>query len=103
MQPPCLLPDTPMNDCARRLYSERVLGHIDLPGDWAGWRLRGKWLISPGGHRINPQRLRGILFREDGEQRVARARSKAGHRGSVCAFPNPLVNRVDPLGTGNPE
>lgn len=73
MQPPCLSPGVPMNDCARNLYAEKVLGHVDLSADWSGWRLRGRWLVSPEGERINPERLRGILFREAGEQRVARA------------------------------
>ena len=84
MQPPCLVPDTPMNDCARRLYQEKVLGHVDLAADWAGWKLRGKWLISPDGERINPLRLRGILFREDGEKRVSIAtRRRSGLQGVV--------------------
>lgn len=73
MQPPCLIPGQIMNDCARNLYAEKVLGHVDLAADWAGWRLRGRWLVSPEGERINPERLRGILFREAGEQRLARA------------------------------
>lgn len=77
MQPPCLIPAQPMNDCARRVYQEKVLGHVDLAADWAGWKLRGRWLISPDGDRINPLRLRGILFREAQEQRIARGRPSA--------------------------
>lgn len=77
MQPLCLKPGDTMNPCARQRYQEKVLGHIDLTGDWAGWRLRGKWLISPEGDRINPLRLRGLLFREANEQR----RHKAGAEG----------------------
>lgn len=73
MQPPCLTPGQIMNDCARNLYAEKVLGHIDLTADWSGWKLRGRWLISPDGDRLNPERLRGILFRESGEKRIARA------------------------------
>lgn len=83
MQPPCLVPDIPMNHCARRLYDEKVLGHIDLGGDWAGWRLRGKWLISPDGDRINPLRMRGILFREAGDKRISKQKAKDGQRGEV--------------------
>lgn len=39
--------------------------HIDPGGRWIGWRLRGNFLISPDGDKITPERLRGILFRED--------------------------------------
>lgn len=86
MQPPCVTPGTALNPCARRLYQEKVLGHVDLSADWAGWKLRGKWLIAPGGHRINTLRLTGILFREDGEKRISAARSKSGHRGVVVGL-----------------
>lgn len=73
-----------MNDCAKRTYHEKVLGHVDLAADWAGWKLRGKWLISPDGQRINPLRLRGILFREEGEKRVARSNQrKSGCQGEI--------------------
>lgn len=83
MQPPCVIPGQPLNACARQLYAEKVTGHVDLSSHWAGWKLRGRWLISPDGHRLNPERLRGILFREDGEARVTKARTKRGHRGEV--------------------
>lgn len=78
-----------MNHCAKMVYAEKVLGHIDLPGEWAGWRLRGKWLVSPDGERINPLRLRGILFREAGEKRLAKSEAaKAVTGGKVVAFRN---------------
>lgn len=73
MEPPCIKPREKLNPCAARLYQEKVLGHVDLAADWAGWKLRGKILISPDGDRINPERLRGILFRENGEKRVRKA------------------------------
>lgn len=38
--------------------------HIDPGGHWLGWRLRGRFLISPDGDRITPERLRGFLFTE---------------------------------------
>ncbi len=37
---------------------------IDLTGDWAGWRLRGRFLISPDGDRLSVERLRGIAITE---------------------------------------
>lgn len=83
MEPLCLIPGQPMNACARKLYAEKVLGHVDLSADWAGWRLRGKWLISPDGDRINPQRLRGLLFRDAYEQRRHKAGVKNGHQGAA--------------------
>jgi hypothetical protein len=86
-----------LNTCAKRLYAEKVNGHVDLAADWAGWRLRGKWLVSPEGDRINALRLRGILFRESGEKRVSKAKIKNGLQGSVFAFPDRKTNR-DELG-----
>lgn len=83
MQPPCVVPGQALNDCAGRLYREKVLGHVDLSADWAGWKLRGAWLISPDGDRINPLRLRGLLFAEAGQRRVSKAKQKAGLQGEV--------------------
>lgn len=80
MQPDCIIPGQPLNKCARQLYAEKVLGHLDLQADWAGWRIRGKWLISPEGDRINATRLRGILFRESMEKRRHKAGIKSGHQ-----------------------
>lgn len=81
MDVPCIKPGQPMNSCARKLYAEKVLCHVDLPADWAGWRLRGRWLISPEGDRINALRLRGILFREANERRH-KAGSRSGQQGA---------------------
>jgi hypothetical protein len=36
-------------------YAENV---HNLTGDWSGWRVRGHWLISPTGQRVNPLRVR---------------------------------------------
>lgn len=55
-----------------RRYLFEVYQHADFAGDWLGWRLRGTYLISPDGDRINPLRLRGILFVEATRKRVAR-------------------------------
>jgi len=81
MEPPCIMPRVPLNECAKRLYAEKVLGHVDLAADWAGWRLRGRWLISPDGDRITVERLRGLLFVEMNERR----RLKAGSKGQQVA------------------
>jgi hypothetical protein len=76
------MPRQPVNECARKLYTEKVLGHVDLSADWAGWRIRGPWLISPEGDRINPQRLRGLLFREANEKRRHKAGRESGLQGA---------------------
>lgn len=102
MQPPCIMPRQPINDCARKLYAEKVLGHVDLSADWAGWRLRGRWLISPEGDRINPQRLRGILFRESNEKRRHKAGPESGLQGAGAKV-HRLKLRVNPQGATGGE
>jgi len=44
---------------------------VDFTGDWYGWRLRGRHLVSPGGQRITRERLDGLLFRDELELRRA--------------------------------
>lgn len=83
MEPPCIMPRVPLNECAKRLYAEKVLGHVDLAADWAGWRLRGRWLISPDGDRITVERLRGLLFVEVNERRRHKAGSKGQQEAAV--------------------
>lgn len=63
--------------CAQAHYRRVIDNHAELHGPWSGWRLAGRDLISPDGDRINPTRLRGLLFRVDAEARIARARAKA--------------------------
>lgn len=95
MQPPCIKPRASVNPCARRLYAEKVLGHVDLSADWAGWRLRGRWLISPEGDRINPLRLRGLMFREANEQRRHKAGDKSGLHGAGAKVRQLHPKRID--------
>lgn len=47
------------------------MSDLDLLGEWNGWRLRGRRLVSPDGKRITPEHLRGLLFRDDPELRRA--------------------------------
>lgn len=61
--------------CALAHYRRVIENHVGLHGPWAGWRLAGRDLVSPEGDRINPQRLRGLLFRQDAEARIAKARA----------------------------
>ncbi|AXH76717.1 MAG: oxygen-insensitive NAD(P)H nitroreductase/dihydropteridine reductase [Inoviridae sp.] len=60
--------------CALAHYRRVIDNHVRLHGPWAGWRLAGRDLVSPDGDRINPQRLRGLLFRQAAEARIARAK-----------------------------
>ena len=51
-----------------QLYRARLLG----------WKQRGRYLVSPDGQRISPERMRGIMWRMDAEARrdTARARNE---------------------------
>ena len=67
-----------------RACSLGVGDHFDLAGPWAGWKLRGKALVSPDGDKITPERLRGLLFTESLRRR--RRASKAGVQGLAVSF-----------------
>jgi hypothetical protein len=42
------------------------------PADcWTGWRIAGRWLVTPDRQRISPERLRGLLWRDEMELRLA--------------------------------
>jgi hypothetical protein len=43
---------------------------IDFDGEWYGWRLRGRHLVSDDGQRITAQRLRALLWRDKMELRL---------------------------------
>lgn len=80
---PCHKIGTKPNACAAAHYRRVVEGHMPLYGPWAGWRLAGRELVSPDGERINPARLRGLLFRAAAEARIDRARKQAADVRSV--------------------
>lgn len=58
---------------------------IDLPGDWIGWRLRGRHLVSPDGERLTPERLSGLLWRDQLELRRAGYASRRRAEAARCA------------------
>lgn len=89
MQPaPCHQIGTDPNHCAAALYEWRIYGNGYLFGRWwSGWRIAGSELVSPDGQRINPQRLRGLLFQQDAQARIAKAMALRKLTGSVSILP----------------
>lgn len=88
LRPPCWEPgQTCPNACARAHYERVVYNHAPLYGPWAGWRLAGRELVSPGRSkaalRIPPVRLLGLLWREAEAAKLTTAHAKSGHRGEV--------------------
>lgn len=41
------------NNCAAAMHDRLIYGTCDLWGPWAGWRIRGRMLISPAGDRVS--------------------------------------------------
>ena len=74
LRPPCWPDgqDAP-NSCAAAHYDRLIYNRTPLFGEWVGWRMAGRYLISPDGDRISPERLRGILWCESLGKRHGRA------------------------------
>lgn len=64
------------NACAARTINHLTRNQVELTGPWNGWRLAGKDLVSPTGHRVSPERMKGILWRLEAEERRDRLRSR---------------------------
>lgn len=69
----------------------------DWPAQWHGWRFAGGDLMSPDRDRISPERLRGLLWRDAQERRLAETRARnlarnAGHRGQVTVIRMPVAD-----------
>lgn len=45
--------------------------NIDLSDEFSGWRVRGRELVSDDGQRMSVGRLRGLLWRDKMELRLA--------------------------------
>ena len=72
-RPPCCSDGQPCpHACARAQHERLVHNRHELHGPWIGWRFAGRGLVSPDGDRINPERLRGILFTEALRRRYAK-------------------------------
>lgn len=56
-----------------------------MPSEWAGWQIRGNYLVAPDGVRLHRRRVHGLAWRY--EQELARAgyasqqKADAGKRG----------------------
>jgi hypothetical protein len=72
------------------MYQVKVQGHLDLGNEWAGWKLRGPYLVSPHGDRILPQRLTGLLYGETLRKRVYKA-ARAEAVAQPAAAPIPSI------------
>lgn len=57
---------------------------IYFPGDWYGWRLQGRLLISPDGEHITQERLSGLLWRDGMELRLAGYASRRNAEKTRC-------------------
>ena len=64
------------NACAAQLHHRVIRNQTPLYGEWAGWRMAGRCLVSPDGDRITPERLRGILFAEVGRRAIEKRRAR---------------------------
>ena len=70
---------------------------MDFDGEWIGWRLRGRHLVSDDGQRISVERMRGLLWREKMELRLAgyASRRKAEEAKRVAHRPKVKVLVID--------
>lgn len=75
-QPPCYLRGTKPNACARALHDWNTAGIGPPHGPWQGWRIAGRSLVSPDGARLPVNRVLGLTWRQDAEQRIANARAR---------------------------
>lgn len=56
--PPCFKVGTALNACAKALHAQRVEGRYELPSEhWHKWRIRGQYLIGPGGMKFTSRTL----------------------------------------------
>lgn len=85
---PCHKTGKTPNRCAAARYEWHIYGNGPLYGRWwSGWRIAGRELVSPDGQRVSPERLRGLLFRQDAELRIVKARAASKPSCKVLALP----------------
>ena len=62
----------PSNEEAMNLaFDLMVNNRCDFHGEWNGWKMRGKHLVSPTGQQMGIRRLQGLLWRDEMELRRA--------------------------------
>jgi hypothetical protein len=67
---------------------------VDLDGEWYGWRLRGRHLVSDDGQRMTPERMRGLMWRDKMELRRAGFASRRAAEQAKAAANRQLVKVV---------
>lgn len=70
--------------------SQQLSNSFDCFGPWAGWRMRGRFLISPHRDRLTPERLAGIVFVES----LRRYREKETIGKPVCRVAVLLAGQI---------
>jgi hypothetical protein len=80
---------TPHDEALHFMYDALVYSRVDFAGEWVGWRMRGRDLITPDGDRLSVGRLRWILGRE--AIRQASSKNRAPREDNVVTlFQRPL-------------
>jgi hypothetical protein len=67
---------------------------VDLDGEWYGWRLRGRHLVSDDGQRMTLERLRGLMWRDKMELRLKGFASRRAAEAREAASRRQLVKVV---------
>lgn len=60
-----------------------------LYGPWEGWRMAGRYLITPTGNRITPERLAGMMWEESMRLRAVTRGRAAPESVTVGLRPHP--------------
>lgn len=68
--------------------------NLDFEDEWYGWRLRGRHLVSEDGQRITIERLRGLMWRDKMELRLAGYASRRAAEEARRAAHRPKVKVV---------
>lgn len=83
----------------RRTQTAFFPGDFDFTGEWYGWRLRGRLLISPHGDKLTRTRLDGIVWRESLRVRYV----KSGLAVVATSAPERPIAGLLALGSGLPH
>lgn len=74
-RPPCWLRASLARMPAQQLRTRVIHNQTPLYGEWAGWRMAGRCLVSPDGDRISPE--------SSGESCLLRLAAKESRNGAV--------------------